>query len=457
MHPPEASSNGPLNSALSRRDLLRLGVTAGAAAGLGAPLLAACGGFGDTGGGSDKLVFLSTQFAPVEEAERFRGIMKSAYTAGAVDYVTSDPGPYNSKVRSEVRSGKVGTNLIGGVHGDLAPLARDGQLEDLGGLAQRLASRGYSSDLLELAKVGTNTTYYIPWAQATYIIAANKKALQYLPSGANVGDLTYDQFLAWAKAAKQGTGKPAFGLPAGSKGLIHRFLQGYLYPAFTGGEITRFRSPEAMTMWAYLKELWAACTPASANFDFMQEPLAANQVLVAWDHVARLVNAPKDAPDQFVMAPVPAGPKGRAYMPVVTGLAIPKGAPARDRSEQLIEALSTPDVQLDVLRKNAFFPTVRATIPNDLPPAVRLEADAVRKQQTAPGALVALPPVGLGTGEGELTKVYKDTFTRIVLKNEAIAAVLADEGDQVQKLLTDSKVPCWAPDPESAGQTCQVG
>ncbi|HVQ93383.1 MAG TPA: ABC transporter substrate-binding protein [Mycobacteriales bacterium] len=453
MHPPEASPYGPNPATLSRRDLLRLGI----AAGVGAPLLTACGGFGDTGGGGDKLVFLSTQFAPVEEAERFRGILKSAYTAGSVDYVTSDPGPYNSKVRSEVRAGKVGTNLIGGVHGDLAPLARDGQLEDLGGLAQKLAGRGYAKDLLELAKVGTNTTYYIPWAQATFILAASNTALQYLPPGATIDNLTYDQFLAWAKAAKQAAGKPVFGVPAGPKGLIHRFLQGYLYPAFTGGEITKFRSPEAVTMWGYLKELWSVCTPASANFDFMQEPLAAKQVLVAWDHVARLVNAPKDAPDQFVMAPVPSGPKGRAYMPVLTGLAIPKGAPARDKTEQLIEALSTPDVQLDVLRKNAFFPTVQATIPSDLPAAVRLEADAVRKQQTGSGALIALPPVGLGTGEGELTKIYKDTFARIVLKNEAIAKVLADEGDRVQKLLADSKAPCWTPDPDSGGQTCQVG
>jgi multiple sugar transport system substrate-binding protein len=453
MLPPDATPSGQLPATVSRRDLLRLGLTAG----VGLPLLSACGGFGDTGGGSGKLVFVSTQFAPVEEAERFRGILKSAYPAGSVDYVTSDAGPMNSKIRAEVKAGKVGTNLVGGVHGDLAPLARAGQLESLDALAQKLANRGYSKDLLELAKVGTSTTYYIPWAQATYIIAANKKALQYLPAGASIDSLSYDQFLAWAKATKQATGKPAFGLPAGAKGLLHRFLQGYLYPAYTGGEISQFRGDSAVAAWTYLKELWSVCTPASANFDFMQEPLAANQVLVAWDHVARLVNAPKDAPDDFVMAPAPSGPKGRAYMPVVTGLAIPKGAPNRDKSEALIEALSAPDVQVDVLRANAFFPTVSASIPTNLPPAITLEAAAVRKQQDDQTALVALPPVGLGASEGELTKAYKDTFSRIVLKNEPIDKVLAEQGDAIQKLLNDAKAPCWAPDPESGGQPCVVG
>ena len=30
------------------------------------------------------------------------------------------------------------------------------------------------------------STEYVPWMQATYIMAANKKALQYLPKGANL-------------------------------------------------------------------------------------------------------------------------------------------------------------------------------------------------------------------------------------------------------------------------------
>ena len=63
-----------------------------------------------------------------------------------------------------------------------------------------------------------------------------KKALQWLPSGADVQKLTYDQFLAWMTAAKRGNGgKPVFGFGAGPKGLYHRFFQGFLLPSFTGG------------------------------------------------------------------------------------------------------------------------------------------------------------------------------------------------------------------------------
>jgi len=443
---------------MSRRQALRLGL----ALGIAGPLASACGGgggfstSGGGGGGEGQLTFMSTQFTPVEEKERFRKILAEAYKGGSVNYVTNDPGPYSNQVRSQVAAGKVEIHLLGGLHGDLAPLA-DGQLEDLTDFAKELSEKGYADDFIELSKAGTDRNWYIPWAQATYVVAVNKKALDHLPSGADVKDLTYDQFLDWAKAAKQATGAPQFGLPGGPKGLLHRFLQGYLYPSFTGGQVTSFRSDEATTMWSYLKELWANCTPASTNFDFMQEPLAAGQVTVAWDHVARLINAPKDKPDDWMMVPAPKGPQGRGYMAVLLGLAIPKGAPNQDKTKELIKALSDSKTQLEVLRQNAFFPTVKADIPSDLPPAVRLEADAVRAQAESSDTLVSLPPVGLGAKDGEMSKIFKDSFTAIVLQNADIKSTLDAQAKNMQTLLDEAKASCWAPDDVQRGQTCRVG
>lgn len=447
------TSTNQLPGGLTRRQALRLGLALGVAG----PLASACGGGFSTsggGGGSDQLTFLSTQFTPVEEKERFHKILADAYK-NPVNYVTADPGQMSSQVRAQVGSGKVQISLLGGLHGDLAPLA-DGQLEDLTGFAKELSGKGYPEEFLELSKAGTDSTWYIPWAQATYVVAVNKKAQEHLPSGADLQDLTYDQFLQWARAAKQATGVPQFGLPGGPKGLLHRFLQGYLYPSFTGAQVTKFRSDDAVTMWNYLKELWSNCTPASTNFDFMQEPLAAGQVTVAWDHVARLVNAPKDKPDDWLMVPAPKGPKGRGFMPVLIGMAIPKGAPNQDQTKELIKALSEPRVQLEVLRQNAFFPTVKADIPADLPAAVRLEADAVRAQAESPDAIVALPPVGLGKADGEMTKIFKDCFTAIVLQNQDIKSTLDAQAKNMQSLLDQAKASCWAPDKGTRGETCKV-
>ena len=447
-----ASSRQPATFHPSRRDLLRWGVGLGIAA----PMLSACGGVSTSGsGGEGSLTFLSTQFTTIEEAERVRGILKNAYS-GSVSYSPGDSAQVDSQLRSQVSSNNVKVDLLAGLHGSLAPLA-DGILEDLSGLMSELGDRGYTKDVLQLSKAGTDKTWYIPWAQATYVVAVNKAALAHLPSGADVNALTYDNYLDWAIAARKAAGgKPQFGLPGGPKGLLHRFLQGYLYPSFTGALVTTFRGPEAVTMWQYLKELWANTTPASTNFDFMQEPLASGQVTVAWDHVARLIDAPKAKPDQWMMVPAPSGPKGLGYMAVLVGMGIPKGAPNIDKSKELIKALSQSGSQIEMLRQNAFFPTVKAEIPTDLSPAIRLEAAAVEKQQSVANAIVSLPPVGLGKRDGEMGKVFRDAFTAIVLNGADIQKTLDAQAKNMQTILDETKASCWAPDPVTPGEKCSV-
>ena len=76
---------------------------------------------------------------------------------------------------------------------------------------------------------------YVPWMQATYIMAASKKALQYLPEGAKLETLTYSQLGEWAANVQKATGQRVLGFPAGPTGLMARFLEGYLLPSYTGG------------------------------------------------------------------------------------------------------------------------------------------------------------------------------------------------------------------------------
>ncbi|MGH3761856.1 ABC transporter substrate-binding protein [Actinophytocola sp.] len=440
---------------VSRRSVLR-GLLAVSAGGAAASALSGCGaltGFATTGGSG--MTFFSTQFTPVEEGERFRAILRDAVES-EVSYVTSEPGPFITQTRTQVDAGSVRSSLLGGLHGDLAPLA-DGYLTDLTDLLEGLGDLGWPAEFLDLARVGTDRTWYVPWAQASYVVAARKEMLEHLPSGADVRDLTYDQFLDWAAAAREANGgKPVLALPAGPKGLLHRFTQGFLLPSFTGGQITTFRSGDAADAWEYFRELWQVCVPASTTYDFMQEPLASGEAMIGWDHVARLIDAPRRDPDNWIMVPSPRGPKGLGYMVVLAGLAIPRDAPDSDTAHEVISALSRPETQLDLLRANAFFPTVRAELTGDLPPAITLEADAVNRQRTAPDALLALPPVGLGEREGEVTKVFKDCFQSIVLDEADVRSTLDAQAQILNELLADIKAPCWAPDPPSDGKTCEV-
>jgi multiple sugar transport system substrate-binding protein len=292
--------------------------------------------------------------------------------------------------------------------------------------------------------------------QATYVLAINKKALQHLPQGADVNALSYSQLKAWGASIQRDTNQRRLGFPGGPRGLLHRFFQGHLYPSYTGSAgVVGFKTAEATTMWQEFKDIWAVANPQSTSYEFMQEPLLAEEVWVAWDHTARLINAVKERPEDFLLVPAPAGPKGRGYMPVLAGLGIPKGAPNRPGAEQLIEYLTQAPRQASTLRELAFFPATGAGLPDDLPPGIRAEADAVARQTSASDALPSLLPIGLGAKGGEFNKVYLDAFTRIVLRNEPIQSVLDEQAKVLQGIMDETGAGCWSPDPPSE-RACRV-
>ncbi|MEU6701478.1 MULTISPECIES: extracellular solute-binding protein [Pseudonocardia] len=431
--------------AVSRRALL------GAA--LGIPLLSACAGFDTSGAaGAGSVGFLSTQFTPVEERRRYEQALREHLRVD-VAYNPVEAGVFATTIRSQVESGRVGTGLVGGLHGHLAPVAD--QLDDVDDLLADLTAAGYSDEVLDLARLGGATAKYVPWMQATYVVAVHRRALDHLPPGVDVQHLDYDGYLRWAQAAAAAEGRPVFGIPAGPNGLHHRFHQGYLLPSFTGGQITTFTTPDAESAWEYLRELWAVTAPASTNYDFMQEPLARGEVLVAWDHVARLVGAVDQRPDEWLMVPAPRGPKGLGYMLIVAGVGLPRGGAERELAEQAIRGLSDPALQVETLRQNAFFPVVRTELPTDLPAGIALESAAVRAQQEADDAILALPPVGLDSRDAEVSQVFANCFTRICLNREPVRAVLGSEARTLSAILGELRVPCWAPDP--VADVCEVG
>jgi multiple sugar transport system substrate-binding protein len=396
---------------------------------------------------AQETIFYSTQLRPVEEASKVRTVLLKG-VSGKVTYVVDEPPAFAVRMKAETQAGKRTVSLVGALHGELQPHVPD-DIQPIDDLAPRYAKLGIATNLMDLGKLGTGKQQYIPWMQATYIMVANKQALQYLPAGADINALTYSQLQQWAKTISDRTGQRRLGFPAGPTGLMARFFQGYFYPSFTGGVVTPFKSADAEAGWTAMKELWAVTNPNSTNYNFMQEPLLAGEVWIAWDHVARVKEALDAQPDQFVTFPAPAGPKGRGYMPVVAGLAIPKDAPNREGAIAVIDHLLQPETQVKTAAEVGFFPVVKAELPSDLSPGVKLLASAVASTQGAKDALASLLPVGLGSKGGEFNKVYMDGFQRIVLRNEPVKTVLEDQAKVLDALMKQTGAPCWSPDKAS--------
>ena len=390
-----------------------------------------------------EVLFWSTQAKPVEEAQAMREQVLAG--AGAVDYQPNDGGPWLTRLNAELQAGSGSIGVLGALHGDFSAMDPS-DLVDLDGLGAS-ASETFNN----LAMLGTNNMQYIPWMQASYIMAASKEALPYLPKGANIDALTYDQLIEWAGNIKAATGEAKFGFPAGPKGLKHRFFQGYLYPSYTDGVVRTFASDAAVTAWEKMRELWAVTNPASTNFSFLQEQLLNGDAWIAFDHTSRLAGAFNERPDDFVAFPAPAGPTGRGFMPVIAGVAIPRTAPDMDAAKALVQHMLKPETQIATLRATNFFPVVDVALPNDLPPAVQAAGNAVAKMSGSADANPGLLPAGLGSLGGEFSQLYTETFERIVLGGEDIRAVLDQHKVRLQAIMNESGAPCWAPDAASDG------
>lgn len=401
------------------------------------------------------VTLISTQFNVVEEAEKARTILGD-YGNGTIQFITSEEGPLLDLLRAEAQAGQGVNDVVGALHGTFPTLAGEDLLFDLTDLLNDIESEYDVVDAyVTLGRMGTEDyQYYIPWMQATFTMAAHKDALQYLPEGADLNALTWDEVAAWGKALADATGSPQLGLPVA--GLIHRFMQGYAYPSFTGRMVTKFDSAEAAEMMRFMRDdLWPYVNPQSITYGFMNEPLLAGEVMVAWDHVARLKPAFDTRPEDFVAFPSPAGPAGRGFMPVIAGFGIPFTSADPDAAQDVIRFMLSPEVQGSILRELGFYPVVSGVDTDNLPEGVALQFAAVAAQSNSEDGIPALLPVGLGARGGELNQIFRNVFERVLIAGDDIETVLAEESATLQTLLNETGAGCWQPDPASEGP-CQV-
>jgi multiple sugar transport system substrate-binding protein len=396
---------------------------------------------------NQKIVWISTQLVPIQEAEFVRNEVLKPFTDETgieVEFIGAEYGELFTRLQGESQAGQGTIDLVGGLQGDFVGVAQF--MDDIGDVFAGLTGRTFAAGDVTLGQIG-GQQIFVPWMRATYLMVTNKKALDYLPEGADVNALSYVDLLLWAKNIAEATGEKKLGIPAGPRSLLHRFAHGYAYPSFTGSMVKQFTGAGAEVMWWFLKDLWQYVNPAVATADAMDTLLLEETVWVAWDHTARVKQALIERPDDFIAIPAAAGPFGRGYIAILAGLGIPKTAPNRDAAAQLVEYLTRPETQVKILQGVGFFPSVdeaSGVIPAG---ALKLLAEGVSAQAGASDALPALIPGGLGARGGEFGKIYRDTFVRIVLQGEDIKTVLREQGQLLNDLFADTGAACPLPDP----------
>ena len=352
----------------------------------------------------------------------------------SVDFEPYDRSIFNRRV-VELAANPGGSAVLGGLQQDFLRMRQAGVLASVDDMLPALANRGFLPGITAQGKLESETTYFIPWMQATYLMAASKRALPFLPKGADLNQLRYEELLAWAANIYRATGKGRLGFPVGPNGLMVRFLQGYLYPSFTGTMSDGFSKPTAVPMWQYLRELWRYVAPSSLILDRMDNALLNGEVWVAWDHTARLLQAFREKPDDFVAFPAPVGPKGRGFISIMAGLGMPRGSTSSS-AQSLIEYLTRPLTQVQTMESVGFLPVVEIGPEIKVSRGLSTLVHALVKQSNSGNAILTAVPIRAAADARRFDLVYLVAFSRIVLRNMDTADVLARQQQMLLEAVT---------------------
>jgi len=282
----------------------------------------------------------------------------------------------------------------------------NGYVEDLTGIVGGWGDRTFSPGINSMAMFD-GSQYFVPIGSDVYLLIANNKALPYLPAGADVQDLTWDEFADWAVAIAEGEGEGKLavtGVP--QKSLVY---QVGAISLSHGGGFPDVSSDGAVKAWELMVEMRNAFTPTVGTYDSLVEPMKRGEAWLTWAHVANVGEVYNSNPSQYVIAPVPGGPAGKGSIAGTQGFAIPVDSPNRDLAIALIEYMTRPDIMVKLAKgAGGWIPPVSeavATLGNEAQDEVIKMAIDVMDN----GVLSFIPPAYTAGGNwGQIKQVYDD-------------------------------------------------
>lgn len=305
-------------------------------------------------------------------------------------------------------------DIVAAYVANMAEWIEKGYVEDLTSYVKSWDDRTFSPTF----EYGTNfegKQYFIPVGADVYLIIANKKALKYLPSGANLENLTWEEFAKWSNAIAKGEeeGKTVVtGIPM--KSFIYQF--GAITLSY-GATFPDINTPEAIEAWKILVSMKDDFIPAVLNVDNCVAPMKRQEAWLSWIHNARAGQVYSSNPANFVVAPVPEGPAGIGSIAGVSGYGILKNAPNKEMAIKFLEYITRPDIQLKIGKgTGGFIPPVEEALNylgDDPEDEVIAKAVMVLKKGRVSGV-----PGGDYQDWGAVKKVFDDVFVDMVLNGD---------------------------------------
>jgi multiple sugar transport system substrate-binding protein len=314
---------------------------------------------------SKTLVFSSRLFSPPREQEFFINEVIKPFEEEhgvTVEFAIINDDDLLNRATAQQATGHVTTDIICAHNGKMPDWLDAGWVQDLTPLVESWTDRTFSPTF----NSDTNRDgkqYFLPVGADVYLLLANNKALPYLPEGADIDNLTWDEYAQWAvdMAAGEGEGKVCItGIPM--KSWIYQFGGSALS---YGAGFPDANSPEAAEAW----KIWETIgkgdgfAPTVMNVDSCVDPMMREEAWLTVFHNARAGQVFASNETQYTLAPAPGGPTGIGTIAGVSGYAIMKDAPNYDLAVDFLEYITRPEIQVKIAKgTGGFIPPVQEAL-----------------------------------------------------------------------------------------------
>jgi multiple sugar transport system substrate-binding protein len=376
---------------------------------------------------SKTLVLDSEMFSPPAEQEFFINEILKPFeeeTGITVTFQIVKGTDMFDRLTAQQATGHVTTDMILAFNGRFAWYTDEGWVEALDDYTSGWDDRSILSAFDGQAVVD-GTRYFVPISADVYLTIANNKAMDYLPEGASMDNLTYEQYADWAVAVAEGEGEGKVcmtGIP--EKMWIYQFSSSalaYGLPAAGNPEpaFPNLNAPAAAKAWEQWAKIGAAdgFMPTILSVDNCTDFLMREEAWLSVTHNARVGQVYASNETQFTVGPAPMGDTAIGSIAGAHGLGIVKGSANVESAALLLEYLTRPEVQVKMNKgTGGFLPVVAealdylGTDPTD---------EIIRKALIVlENANASYLPVSDFESWGAVKKLFDDVFNEMVLEGD---------------------------------------
>ncbi len=253
------------------------------------------------------------------------------------------------KIKTEQDSGEYVTDIAIVHSGEMPTFVTKGYVQDI------TADVAYSDRTIDkdnhftsVTNVG-DTRYFVPVSSDAYLTVANKKALAFLPEGANVDDLTWEQFAEWAYNIKNGANgnigvgtKTMFPSQAGYNLIYIMGGMGLAYGAdFVDVDSENMKQAYELMLQMAIDEVFVN---EQKNYSTAVDKMKDETAWLSFQHMTQAGEILKYKPDNFVIAAPPKGDAGRGSIIGAWGLGVLDGAPNKATALKFIDYMTRKSV-----------------------------------------------------------------------------------------------------------------